>query len=118
MRWSPRLASPRTQELTAAKTIQAVAKEDILRSVDVISLHYVLSNRSHGIVGAKEMKPSALLVNASRWPVINHDISLDTLERGKSRGTALDDLMLNHYLWTALREKRIIGAETISLSSL
>ncbi|KAJ3525214.1 hypothetical protein NM208_g11736 [Fusarium decemcellulare] len=56
-------------------------------------MHYVLSNRSRNIVGAKElnqMKPSALLVNTSRGPLIDQDALLSTLQQGKIRGAALD----------------------------
>lgn len=79
--------------IEGSKTFQAVSKEDLFRTADVVSMHYVLSNRSRGIVSAKElqhMKPSALLVNTSRGPLINQDDLLDTLERGKIRGAALD----------------------------
>jgi phosphoglycerate dehydrogenase-like enzyme len=56
-------------------------------------MHYVLSDRSRNIVDAKDldmMKPSALLVNTSRGPLINQDALLATLEHGKIRGAALD----------------------------
>jgi phosphoglycerate dehydrogenase-like enzyme len=56
-------------------------------------MHYVLSDRSRGIIGAKElerMKPSAWLVNTSRGPLIDQDALVDTLERGRIRGAALD----------------------------
>ncbi|KAM3069213.1 hypothetical protein ACMFMG_010730 [Clarireedia jacksonii] len=61
-------------------------------SADVLSVHLVLSDRS-GIVGQKEldlMKKSALLVNTSRGPLIQEDALLDTLEKGRIRGAALD----------------------------
>ncbi|KAJ7700860.1 D-isomer specific 2-hydroxyacid dehydrogenase, partial [Mycena rosella] len=75
------------------KTFRAVSKEDLFRSADVVSLHYVLSERSRGIVGAKElelMKPSGLLINASRGPLIDQHALVQTLESGGIRGAALD----------------------------
>jgi phosphoglycerate dehydrogenase-like enzyme len=75
------------------KTFRLVSKEDLFRSADVVSIHYVLSDRSRGIVGAKElqlMKSSALLVNASRGPLIDQAGLVDALEHGKIRGAALD----------------------------
>ncbi|USP82292.1 glycerate dehydrogenase [Curvularia clavata] len=75
------------------KTFQVVGKEELFKSADVISLHYVLSDRSKGIVGAQElawMKPSALLINTSRGPLVDEAALLDTLKNGKIRGAALD----------------------------
>lgn len=75
------------------RTFRVVSKEELFSSTDVVSIHYVLSDRSRGIVGAKElqhMKPSALLVNASRAPLIDQVALLDTLNHGRIRGAALD----------------------------
>lgn len=71
----------------------AASKEDLLRSADVLSIHYVLSDRSRNILGAPElalMKPSALLVNTSRGPLVNEKSLLSTLEQGNIRGAAID----------------------------
>ncbi|PMD15677.1 glycerate dehydrogenase [Hyaloscypha hepaticicola] len=75
------------------KIFRVVSKEDLFRDADVVSLHYVLSDRSRGIVGAKElqlMKRSALLVNASRGPLVEQAELVDALEHGRIRGAALD----------------------------
>ncbi|KAF7360224.1 Glycerate dehydrogenase [Mycena venus] len=75
------------------KTFLAVSKGELFTSADVVSLHYVLSARSRGLVGAQElglMKPDALLVNASRGPLIDQPALLDALEHGQIRGVALD----------------------------
>ncbi|KAH8131273.1 glycerate dehydrogenase [Trichoderma asperellum] len=72
---------------------RVVSKEELFRSADVISLHYVLSNRSRHLVGVKEleqMKNSAILVNTSRGQLVDQAALLDTLERGAIRGAALD----------------------------
>lgn len=74
-------------------TFKVVSKEELFKSADVVSLHYVLSARSRGIVGAKELgwlKPSALLINTSRGPLIDESALLETLNRGSIRGAALD----------------------------
>lgn len=76
-----------------APTFRVVSKEELFRSADVISLHYVLSNRSRGIVGAKElgmMKDSALLVNTSRGPLIDDQALYKILQNGGIGGAALD----------------------------
>lgn len=76
-----------------AKTFRAVDKTELFGSADIVSVHYVLSERSRGIVGAPElelMKPSALLINTSRGPLIDQTALVDILEKGSIRGAALD----------------------------
>jgi phosphoglycerate dehydrogenase-like enzyme len=80
-------------EVDGEKTLRVVGKEELFREADVVSVHYVLSERSRGIVGAEElalMKESALVVNTSRGPLVVEDALLRVLEEGKIRGAALD----------------------------
>ncbi|TQV97584.1 glycerate dehydrogenase [Cordyceps javanica] len=75
------------------RTFQAVSKEELFRTADVVSLHYVLSERSRGLVDAdmlRLMKPSALLVNTSRGPLIDQDALLNAAHQGQIRGIAMD----------------------------
>lgn len=75
------------------KTFRVVSKEELFSQANVVSIHYVLSSRSRGIVGAKElglMKRDALLVNASRGPLIDQVELIDALEHRRIRGAALD----------------------------
>ncbi|KAF2818730.1 D-isomer-specific 2-hydroxyacid dehydrogenase-like protein [Ophiobolus disseminans] len=75
------------------KTFKVVSKEELFQTADVVTVHYVLSERSKGVVGAQElewMKPSSFLVNTSRGPLVNEAALLDTLRRGRIRGAALD----------------------------
>jgi lactate dehydrogenase-like 2-hydroxyacid dehydrogenase len=75
------------------KTFKVVSKEELFRSADVVSLHYVLSERSKGIIGAQElewMKSSGFLVNTSRGPLVDEAALIDTLCNGRIRGAALD----------------------------
>ncbi|KAJ4858069.1 d-isomer specific 2-hydroxyacid dehydrogenase, NAD binding domain-containing protein [Trichoderma breve] len=71
----------------------AGTKEELLQNSDVLSIHYVLSERSRNILGSSElalMKPSAILINTSRSALVNEQALLDTLLQGKIRGAALD----------------------------
>lgn len=103
--WSENLTQPKADEMAAAvglpvdgginggKTFEAVSKEELFRSADVVSMHYVLSSRSRNIVGGKElglMKSTALLVNTSRGPLIDQKALVDAMEHGRIRGAALD----------------------------
>ncbi|KAI2606744.1 glycerate dehydrogenase [Hypoxylon sp. NC1633] len=74
-------------------TFTAVSKEELFSTADVVSLHYVLSERSRGIVGAKElarMKQSAMLVNTSRGPLVDDAALYDALDKRRIRGAGLD----------------------------
>ncbi|KXS17026.1 D-isomer-specific 2-hydroxyacid dehydrogenase-like protein [Gonapodya prolifera JEL478] len=76
-----------------APTFLVVSKEELFRSADVVTLHNVLSARTRHLVSTPElalMKPSALLVNTSRGPLIDDSALLHTLTNGKIRGAALD----------------------------
>jgi phosphoglycerate dehydrogenase-like enzyme len=75
------------------KTFKVVSKEELFRSSDVVTVHYVLSDRSLGIIGAQElewMKTSALLINTSRGPLVDQAALLDVVRDGSIRGVALD----------------------------
>ncbi|KAK1908991.1 hypothetical protein P3342_011068 [Pyrenophora teres f. teres] len=75
------------------KVICWITKKELFSTSDVVSINYVLSSRSLGIIGAPElnaMKPSALLINTSRGPLIDEAALLDTLRKGRIRGAAID----------------------------
>jgi phosphoglycerate dehydrogenase-like enzyme len=87
--WSQNL----TPERAAAAGAEAVSKEELFAGADVVSVHYKLSDRSRGLVGAADlarMKPTAYLVNTSRGPLIDTPALLDALRRGAIAGAALD----------------------------
>ncbi|SDP20335.1 Lactate dehydrogenase [Nakamurella panacisegetis] len=87
--WSQHLTVERAAEVGVA----AVSKEQLLTDSDVLSIHLVLSARSRGLFGAGElalMKPSAILVNTSRGPIVDEPALLDVLRRNAIRGAALD----------------------------
>lgn len=75
------------------KTFTKVSKEELFRTADVVSVHYVLSDRSRGVVSKKDleiMKPTALFVNTSRGPLVLEKDLLDVVKAGKIKGVALD----------------------------
>ncbi|KAJ6784757.1 hypothetical protein PWT90_04667 [Aphanocladium album] len=82
-----------TEDEFGEKTFKAVNKEELFQNADVVSLHYVLSERSKGLVDTKMlnlMKPSALLVNTSRGALIDQIALLNAARQGQIRGIALD----------------------------
>jgi len=73
--------------------VKAVSKEELFSSSDVVTVHYKLSERSAGLVGAAElalMKPSAYLVNTSRGPLVDSAALVSALRSGAIAGAALD----------------------------
>ncbi|MFD9889032.1 D-2-hydroxyacid dehydrogenase family protein [Amycolatopsis sp. NPDC059027] len=87
--WSQNL----TPEKAAEHGVTAVSKEELFARSDVLSIHLVLSRRSRGLVGAAElaaMKPSALLVNTSRGPIVDEAALVDALRRKEIAAAALD----------------------------
>ncbi|MEU9330858.1 D-2-hydroxyacid dehydrogenase family protein [Streptomyces canus] len=87
--WSPHL----TAEKAAEHGVTAVSKQELFARADVVSVHLVLSERSRGLVGAAElaaMKPTALLVNTSRGPLVDEDALVRALREGSIGGAALD----------------------------
>jgi phosphoglycerate dehydrogenase-like enzyme len=58
-----------------------------------VTLHLVLSDTTRGIIGGRElglMKPTALLVNTSRGPLIDEAALLQALTQNRLAGAALD----------------------------
>ena len=87
--WSQNLDPDRAQEVQ----VKPVGKEDLFASSDVVTVHYKLSPRSVGLVGAAElalMKPSGYLVNTSRGPLVDTAALLAALRSGGIAGAALD----------------------------
>jgi len=87
--WSQNLTPERAAEIGAER----VEKDDLFRRSDFISVHLVLSDRSRGLVGARElalMKPSASIINTSRGPIIDADALAAALKEKRIAGAAID----------------------------
>ena len=87
--WSQNLTPEKCQEAG----VGYVSKDDLFRQSDFVSIHVVLSPRSRGLVGAKEiglMKPSAFLINTSRGPIVDEAALLAALRDKKIGGAGLD----------------------------
>jgi phosphoglycerate dehydrogenase-like enzyme len=87
--WSQNL----TAERCAAVGVRHVGKDELFSTADFVTIHLVLSERTRGLVGAREiaaMKPSAFLINTSRGPIVDGAALRQALEAGKIRGAGLD----------------------------
>jgi phosphoglycerate dehydrogenase-like enzyme len=87
--WSQNLTAARCAEIGA----ELVSKEDLFRRSDVLSIHLVLSERTHHLVGERElalMKPTAILVNTSRGPICDEDALARACAAGTIAAAGLD----------------------------
>lgn len=87
--WSANLDAARAESLG----VEAVAKDELFAESDVVSLHLVLSDRTRGIVGARELSflgPDGLLVNTSRGPLVDETALVQALTSGALGAAALD----------------------------
>jgi glyoxylate reductase len=67
--------------------------EELLPKADFVSLHVNLSSQTQGLLNAERlrwMKPSAILVNTSRGPVVDSMALVAALKDGVIAGAALD----------------------------
>src|SRR6185503_1849483 len=88
--WSQNLTPSRAAELGVRL---AASRDELLARADVVTIHLVLSDRTRGLVGARElglMKPTAYLVNTSRGPIVDEGALIATLGAGKIAGAGLD----------------------------
>ena len=87
--WSQNLTPERAAEAGA----RYVPKAELFRTSDFVSIQLVLSERTRGLVGAADlalMKPTAILVNTSRGPIVDEKALLAALQGGKIAHAALD----------------------------
>jgi phosphoglycerate dehydrogenase-like enzyme len=87
--WSQNLSN----EAAAASGAQRVGLDVLLAESDVISIHLKLSDRTRGLLGARElalMKPNAYLVNTARGPIVDETALVEALAGRRIGGAALD----------------------------
>ncbi len=88
--WSRNLTD---EQCLSAGVERAPNLDALLQHADVVTLHLVLSDSTRGIIGARELgllKPTALLLNTSRGPLIDEASLLHTLTQNRIAGAALD----------------------------
>ena len=87
--WSQNLTAARAEEVGAT----LVAKDELLARSDIVSIHLVLSERTRGLLNARElglMKRTAYLVNTSRGPIVDEAALVRALREGTIAGAGLD----------------------------
>ncbi len=87
--WSQNLTEERAAECGATR----VDKDVLFSEADIITIHLLLSDRTRGLVGRRElglMKPTAYLVNTSRGPIVDEAALIETLEGRAIAGAGID----------------------------
>jgi phosphoglycerate dehydrogenase-like enzyme len=86
-----------SQNLTAARAAEVgailVGKDELLARSDIVTIHLVLSDRTRGLLGARElasMKRTAHLINTSRGPIVDEAALVAALQTGTIAGAGLD----------------------------
>ncbi|WP_097326440.1 D-2-hydroxyacid dehydrogenase family protein [Paractinoplanes atraurantiacus] len=87
--WSQNLTAERAEEAG----VTYVGKDQLFAESDVLTIHLKLSDRTKGLVGAAElgaMKPSSVLVNTSRGPIVDQGALIAALTARTIAGAGLD----------------------------
>ncbi|RDJ21538.1 D-2-hydroxyacid dehydrogenase family protein [Bosea caraganae] len=88
--WSRSLTEETAKSLGADR---AATLHDLLKQSDIVSIHVPLNAGTRGLIGAAEfavMKPTALLINTSRGPIVNEAALIEALTAGRIAGAGLD----------------------------
>ncbi|MFQ5936598.1 MAG: 2-hydroxyacid dehydrogenase [Acidiferrobacterales bacterium] len=73
--------------------VSQVSLEELLQKADFITLHVLLNADTKHMMSEKQfamMKPTAILVNASRGPVVDENALVQALKQGQIGGACLD----------------------------
>jgi phosphoglycerate dehydrogenase-like enzyme len=87
--WSENLTGERAQEVG----VRRVEKAQLLADADFLSIHLVLSDRTRGLFGTAElaqMRPTAVLINTSRGPIVDEAALVAALRDGTIAAAGLD----------------------------
>lgn len=87
--WSQNLRADHAR----AVGVKAVGREELFETSDIVSIHLVLSERTHHLVGEAElalMKPTAVLINTSRGGIVDEGALCAALAAGDIGGAGLD----------------------------
>ena len=70
-----------------------VTLDELFRTSDILTCHTPLTSQTHHIVNSERlamMKPTAVLINTSRGPVVDEAALIEALQEGKIAGAGLD----------------------------
>jgi phosphoglycerate dehydrogenase-like enzyme len=80
-------------ELERDLNVERVDLDELVRTSDIITLHVPLTVQTRAMIGEREfqmMKPTAVLINACRGPVVDEQALYDALKSNRILGAAID----------------------------
>lgn len=109
-----------------------VSKEELLANSDFVSLNAPYTSETHHIIGEEElrqMKPTAILINTARGPLVDEQALVKALQDGTIWGAgldvfefgdyplpellAMDNVVLTPHIGTQTTEVRVVMARTV-----
>ncbi len=87
------LAWDRSPHTKPPEGVEFVALDELLAAADYVTIHVPLSPDTHHLIDARAfatMKPTAILVNSARGPVVDQDALIDALSTGEIWAAGLD----------------------------
>lgn len=108
------LCSHHATEKDLPDGVEIVSMDDLLKRSDYVSLHCIKTDNKV-VIGREElvaMKPSAYLINAARWDVLDEEALIEALDQHIISGAALD--VTQHE--PLLPDDKIIKAENIFIT--
>lgn len=87
------LAQSRSKHADVPAYIEQVSQEELLKRSDIVVLHCPLNDSTRGMINAEKlamMKPTAMLVNVARGPVVVAKDLADALNNGTIAAAAID----------------------------
>ena len=108
--------------------IEQVELDELLSRSDIVSLHLPLTAETRGFIGREQlarMKPSAILINTARGPVVDQSGLIEALDQKRLAGAGIDvfdiepPLPAKHPIFTAPNTVLLphIGFETVEAMS-
>jgi D-3-phosphoglycerate dehydrogenase / 2-oxoglutarate reductase len=96
--------------------VELVQLDDLLRRSDVVSIHCYLNDETRKLINAEKfalMKPSAVIVNTARGPIIDEAALIDALKSGQIAGAGLDVMEVE----PLPADSPLIGLDNVVLSA-
>jgi phosphoglycerate dehydrogenase-like enzyme len=77
----------------AGEEVRLVRLDELMRESDFVSLHCPLTERTRGLIGARElalMKPDSFLINTARGGIVDETALFNALKERRIAGAAID----------------------------
>jgi len=85
--------SRREKEELKSIGVKYVSLDELLSESDIVSIHTPLTEETRGLIDEEKiglMKPTSILINTARGPVVDTEALVDALKEGKIAGACID----------------------------